>query len=108
MTRPRTESACALRMGGRAAYTNGVVSAVGLVFLVALYASFAVGATSIGLVFGWINDVSAVVAVVLMLPIVVAVHVLLRPNAPTSTAPARTASPASRCCSAGHESRTDA
>ena len=40
-----------LRPGGRAAYTNGVVSAIGLVFLVALYASFEVGATSIGLAF---------------------------------------------------------
>ena len=40
-----------LRPGGRAAYTNGVVSAIGLEFLVAVYASFADGATSIGLVF---------------------------------------------------------
>jgi hypothetical protein len=79
-TRPATTSAT--RLGGWAAYANGVVSAVGLVFLVALYASFAVGATSIGLVFGRINDVSAVVGALLMLPLVVAVHVLLRPHAP--------------------------
>ena len=82
MTTPRTETAAVLRMGGRAAYANGVVSAIGLVFLVAMFASFAVGATSMGLVFGWINDVSAVVAAALMLPVVVAVHVLLRPHAP--------------------------
>ena len=79
-TRPETTSV--LRLGGSAAYANGVVSAIGLVFLIAMYASFAVGATSPGLVFGWINDVSAVVAAVLMLPLVVAVHVLLRPHAP--------------------------
>jgi hypothetical protein len=77
-----TETTSVLGVGGWAAYANGVVSAVGLVFLVALYASFAVGATSPGLVFGWINDVSAVVAALLMLPLVVAVHVLLRPYAP--------------------------
>ncbi len=47
-----------------------------------MFVSFALGATSIGLVFGWINDVSAVVAALLMLPLVVAVYVLLRPHAP--------------------------
>jgi hypothetical protein len=77
-----TEATTVLRLGGWAAYANGVVSAIGLVFLIAMYASFAVRATSPGLVFGWINDVSAVVAAVLMLPLVVAVHVLLRPHAP--------------------------
>ena len=82
MTTTRTESEGVLRLGGWAAYANGVVSAVGLVFLVAMYASFAVGATSPGLVFGWINDVSAVLAGSLMLPLVVALHVLLRPHAP--------------------------
>ncbi len=79
-TRPETTTV--LRLGGRAAYANGMVSAVGLLFLVAMFVSFALGATSIGLVFGWINDVSAVVAALLMLPLVVAVHVLLRPHAP--------------------------
>lgn len=79
-TRPETTSV--LRLAGWAAYANGAVSAIGLVFLIAMYASFAVGATSPGLVFGWINDVSAVIAAVLILPVVVAVHVLLRPHAP--------------------------
>ncbi len=79
-TRPETTTV--LRLGGRAAYANGIVAAVGLLFLVAMFASFAAGATSPGLAFGWINDVSAVVAALLMLPVVVAVHVLLRPHAP--------------------------
>lgn len=79
-TRPETTTV--LRLGGRAAYANGMVAAVGLLFLVAMFVSFALGATSSGLVFGWINDVSAVVAALLMLPLVVAVHVLLRPHAP--------------------------
>ena len=78
----RAQTTTVLRMGGWAAYANGVVSAVGLVFLIAMFVSFAVGATSIGLIFGWINDVSGVVAALLMLPVVVAVHVLLRPHAP--------------------------
>ena len=82
MTPPRTETAAVLRMGGWAAYANGVVSAVGLVFLIAMFASFGAGATAPGLVFGWINDVSAVLAALLMLPLVIALHVLLRPHAP--------------------------
>lgn len=81
MTVP-TKDRAVLRLGGWSAYANGVVSAVGLLFLVAMFASFAVGATSFGLVFGWINDVSAVVAALVMLPLVAAVHVLLRPHAP--------------------------
>jgi hypothetical protein len=81
-----TEPATILRLGGRAAYANVVVSAVGLVFLIALYASFAVGATSPGLVFGWINDVSGVVSALLMLPVAVALHVVLGPHAPTLSA----------------------
>ena len=79
----RAQTSTVLRLGGWAAYANGVVSAVGLAFLIAMFASFTVGATSPGLVFGWINDVSGVVAALLMLPLVVAVHVLLRPHAPT-------------------------
>ena len=82
MTPPRTETAAVLRMGGWAAYANGAVSAVGLVFLIAMFASFGAGATAPGLVFGWINDASAVLAALLMLPLVVALHVLLRPHAP--------------------------
>jgi len=75
-------TAAILRLGAWAAYPSGVVSAIGLVFLIALYASFGVGAVSQGLVFGWINDVSAIVNGVLMLPIAVALHIVLRPHSP--------------------------
>ena len=78
----RAQTTTVLRLGGWTAYANGVVSAIGLVFLIAMFASFAAGATSPGLVFGWINDVSAMLAALLMLPLVVAVHGLLRPHAP--------------------------
>lgn len=82
MTSTRIERTNVLGLGGWAAYANGVVSAVGLVFLVAMYASFAVRATAGGLLLGWVNDVSGVVAALLMLQLVVAVHVLLRPHVP--------------------------
>jgi hypothetical protein len=79
----RTEAAAAvLRLGRRAAYATAVVTPIGLAFLVAMYVSFAVGAKSEGLAFGWVNDVLAVVTGVLMVPIAIAVHVLLRERAP--------------------------
>lgn len=78
----RTEARTVLRLAGWTAYVSGVVAAIGLVFLIAMFASFAVGAKSPGLVFGWINDVLGVVGALLMLPLAVALHVLLRPHAP--------------------------
>jgi hypothetical protein len=81
----RTEKSTVLRLGYWTAYANGIVAPIGLAFLVAMYASFGAGATSQGLVFGWINDVLAIVSALLMLPVTVAVHVLLGPQAPTAS-----------------------
>jgi hypothetical protein len=78
----RTKARTVLRLGGLSAYASGVVAAIGLVFLIAMFASFAVGAKSPGLVFGWINDVVGVVGALLMLPLAAALHALLRPQAP--------------------------
>ena len=81
----RIESAGALRLGGMAALANAVVAPIGLVFLIAMYAAFGAGARSQGLVFGWVNDLLAVVSGVLMLPVAVAVHRLLGPERPTAS-----------------------
>jgi len=81
----RIESAGALRLGGVAALANAVVAPVGLVFLVAMFVAFGAGARSQGLVFGWVNDVLAVVSGLLTLPVVVAVHRLLGADAPTAS-----------------------
>jgi hypothetical protein len=81
----RIESAGALRVGGLAALANAVVAPIGLVFLVAMYAAFAAGARSQGLVFGSINDVLAIVSGLLMLPMAVALHGLLGPRAPIAS-----------------------
>jgi hypothetical protein len=80
----RIESAGALRLGGLAALTNAVVAPIGLVFLVAMFAAFGAGARSQGLVFGWVNDVLAVVSGLLTLPVVVALHRLLGPARPVA------------------------
>ena len=78
-------STTVLRLGGRAVYATAIVVPIGLAFLVAMYVSFAVGSKSQGLVFGWINDVLAVVTGLLTLPTVVAVDVLLRDRTPLAS-----------------------
>jgi hypothetical protein len=79
------EGSSALRLGGRTALLSGVVAPIGLAFLVAMYAAFGAGARSQGLAFGWVNDVLAIVSGLLMLPVAVAVHVLLRQHAPAAS-----------------------
>ncbi len=80
MTTP-TPTMTVRRLMGRTAYASGIVSAVGVAFLIAMFASFAAGARSPGLVFGWINDALAVVWGLLALPLPVALHALVRPRA---------------------------
>jgi len=68
---------------GRISIASGVFSAFGVAFLVPMYTSFAIGATSIGLVSGRINDVLIMIAYLLAIPSVFALHELLRPRWPT-------------------------
>ena len=64
------------------AYASGVVSAIGAVFLVAMFVCFALGAQSTGLVFGAINDAVVIVWGAIALPLPVALHGVLRPKSP--------------------------
>jgi hypothetical protein len=82
---PGPEVKANLRVGSRTVYASGMVAAVGLVFLMAMFVSFAVEATSPGLVFGWINDVLVMVSYALAVPSVIAVGALLRPTAPVAS-----------------------
>jgi hypothetical protein len=74
-----------LRLGGRTVYAGGVLAAIGMVFLAAMFSSFAVRAMSPGLVYGWINDVLVMVSYLLAIPAVIAVGVLLRPTFPVAS-----------------------
>lgn len=82
MTTTRTETTNWQRPVAWIAFASGVVAAIGLAFLIAMYASFGVGASSQAMTLGWINDVLGVIGGLLMLPLAVALHVLLRPRAP--------------------------
>lgn len=60
---------------------SGVVGAVGVGFLIAMFAAFGVGARSAGMAFGWVNDVTGVVTLPLALPGMLALHARIRPHA---------------------------
>jgi hypothetical protein len=62
-----------------AAYVSGVVAAVGVVFLIAMFVSFGVGSELAG-AFGRVNDILIAVQYSLALPAAVALHALLRPR----------------------------
>lgn len=59
---------------------SGVVGAVGLGFLIAMFAAFAAGARSAGMTLGWVNDVTGVVTLPLALPGMLALHERIRPH----------------------------
>ncbi len=71
-----------VRLVGWTACASGVIAATGLVFLIAMFASFAVDAQSSGMVFGWINDVLVTVSYLLAAPTAIALGALHRRHAP--------------------------
>jgi hypothetical protein len=81
-----TDIGVPLPLAGRLTFASGVLGALGVAFLVAMAASFAVGATSAGMIFGWTNDVLVMVSYLLTAPAVLALVPLLRPRAPILSA----------------------
>jgi hypothetical protein len=69
------------RVTAPALRVSGVIGAIGLGFLLAMYAAFAAGARSAGMTLGWINDVTGVVTLPLALPAMLALHGRIRPHA---------------------------
>ena len=57
---------------------SAVAGAVGVVFIVLMFAAFAVGAQAPGLLFGWINDVAVLFQYLLAVPGVLAIGAALR------------------------------
>ncbi len=85
MTRARSVDPIA-RFAARTTVISGVIAAVGLVFLAAMFVAFALGATPGALILGRINDVCVLVSYLLCVPCVAALWLLLRPAAPLSSA----------------------
>lgn len=67
-------------LAANALRASGITGAVGLAFLVAMYAAFGAGARSLGMTLGWVNDLSGVVTLPLALPGMLALHRRLRPR----------------------------
>jgi hypothetical protein len=61
---------------------SAVAGAVGVVFIVLMYAAFAVGAQPPGLLFGWINDIAVLLQYLLAVPGVLAIGAALRIGSP--------------------------
>jgi len=81
-----TDLGAPLRLAGRLTFASGVLGAIGVAFMVAMFTSFALGATSAGMIFGWTNDVLVMVSYLLTAPAVLALVPLLRPRAPILSA----------------------
>ena len=71
---PAAESASLriVRVACRALQVSAIVSAAGIVFLVGMFVSFAVGRSSVAMALGTVNDALVAVQYVLLLPVVVA------------------------------------
>lgn len=68
------------RTAGWTALASGLIAAIGIGFLTAMFVSFAVGATSSGQVFRRINDVLVMISYLLTTPSLIAFYVLLHPR----------------------------
>jgi hypothetical protein len=70
-------------LAGASLRASGVVGAIGVAFLAAMFAAFAAGARPAGMALGWVNDVTGVITLPLALPGVLALHARVRPSAGT-------------------------
>ena len=71
-----------LRVAAMTTVISGVIAAIGMAFLVGMFAAFAVDASGPALVLGRINDTAVLLSYLLCAPSVLAVRQLLRPGHP--------------------------
>lgn len=72
-----------IRAAGALAIVSGIISAIGVVFLLAMFAGFATPFKNLGLTFGRANDICVALQYVLTIPIALALHRILLPYNPT-------------------------
>ena len=65
---------------------SGVLAAIAIAFLLAMFVSFAAGATAAGQAFGRVNDILIMVAYPLAIPGILGLRALLRSGAPMGSA----------------------
>ena len=79
-------SASSVGVAGPLLFASGVLAAIGIAFLIAMFVSFAAGATAAGQAFGRVNDILIMVAYPLAIPGILGLRALLRPHAPVGSA----------------------
>ena len=84
MTAP-ARVATSFEPAARTMFASGVLGMIGVVFLVAMFIAFAIGATSAGEVLGRVNDVLIMVAYPLAIPGLIALRGVVRPQAPITS-----------------------
>ena len=72
-----------IRIAGGIAIFTGIVSAIGVVFLIVMFACFATKNTELGLRFGLINDICVALQYLLTIPIALALYQILLADNPT-------------------------
>lgn len=80
MTVELTQPMRAARTAGTALLVSAAVALVGIAFLVAMFAAFAAGDTSQGMVWGAINDTLVLVSYLLVAPTVLVLNEVLQPR----------------------------
>ncbi len=71
-----------IRAVGGFAIASGIISAIGVVLLIAMFVFFATSSQELGLVFGRLNDICAALQYLLTVPIAVALYRILLPYNP--------------------------
>lgn len=71
-----------IRAAGGFAIVSGIISAIGVVFLIAMFILFATPFKSLGLTFGLLNDICVAVQYLLTIPIALALYRALLPHNP--------------------------
>ena len=81
-----TRSAGSVGVAGALLFVSGVLAAIGIAFLIAMFVSFAAGATAAGRAIGRVNDILIMVSYPLAIPGLLGLRALLRPHAPVGSA----------------------
>lgn len=71
-----------IRAAGGFAIVSGIISAIGVVFLITMFALFATPLKELGLTFGLLNDICVAVQYLLTIPIALALYRILLPHNP--------------------------
>ena len=71
-----------IRAAGGFAIVSGIVSAIGVVFLIAMFVLFATPLKELALTFGMLNDICVAVQYLLTIPIALALYRILLPHNP--------------------------